>query len=168
MTYLPTMGATDTAAPSFNTTKYPGVCKPTNQATLDLVFELQRQLNRVAQMRGLTKVAVDGDIGPGTVKLFNAVLGSGGTCASIASQIVLFTAQIAAIAASIGAPTTVSSPTPSKPPTFIAPTGLEVVAPKGVTASLSDSLGLPATTIAMLAVGAVGVGYYVTKKKGRK
>jgi hypothetical protein len=167
MTYLPTMGATD-VVPGFNTTGSPGVCKPMNQATLDLVFELQRQLNRVAQLRSLTKIAVDGDIGPATAKLYNAVLGTNVTCSTISGIIVASTAQIKLLADTLGAPAKVSSPAPAKTPSFVSSTtGLEVPAPKPIATSLSDSFGLSTTTIALLAVGAVGAGYYLTKGKKR-
>ena len=66
MTYLPTMG--DLAEPiSFNNTKYPGVCKPTNGTTLQLVYDLQNQCNRIAKMKGGKIIAPDGDIGPATL-----------------------------------------------------------------------------------------------------
>ena len=167
MTYLPSLGASD-AAPSFNTTKYPGICKPENQQTLDMVFELQRQLNRVAQVRGLKKISIDGDIGPGTVGLFNSVLGTSAACDTIGSQIATFTAQVRVLATSLGAPAKVSSPAPAKTPSFVLPSGLEVAAPKGIAASASDSLGLPVPVIAALGLGAIVIGYKMTKKKGRR
>lgn len=168
MTYLPTMGATDMVVPSFNTTKYPGTCKPANAPTLELVYELQRQLNRVAQMRKLTKIAVDGDIGPGTVKLFNAALGTSADCTTIGSQVRAFTAQLGVLAATLGAPAKVPAPAPAKPSTFVDPTtNLDVIAPKGIAASLSDSIGLSTPMIAALGVAAVGVGYYVYKRKAK-
>jgi len=162
--YFP-MGADD--APNFNSTKYPGVCKPTNQATLELVYELQRQLNRIAQMKGLTKIAVDGDIGPGTVRLFNQAIGGSASCQTIASQVSTFTAQLNALAVSLNAPAKVSSPAPAKPPTYVnATTGLEVVAPKGMAASLSDSIGLSTPMLLLLGIAAIGAGYYLTRKPG--
>lgn len=164
MAYFP-MGATD--APSFNTTKYPGVCKPSNTATLELVYDLQRQLNRVAQVRGLTKTAVDGDIGPGTVKLFNAVMKSSMGCAEIGAQITMFTSSVRVLAESLQAPTQVASPTPAKPPSFVSPaTGLDVVAPKPIAGKLSDTFGLSTPVLALLGVAAVGAGYYLYKRKG--
>jgi hypothetical protein len=168
MTYLPTMGAAD-AVPSFNTTKYPGVCKPSNEPTLQLVYDLQNQLNRVAQAKGLTKIGVDGDIGPGTIKLFNAVLGTSANCVTIGATIGAFTAQVTAIANELGAPAKVSGPIPAKAPTIVTATGLEVKGPPPAGSSLVDSvknLGMP--TLLALGVGLGAAAYFMTKKKGRK
>ncbi len=66
-------GLSGTTADNFNSTKYPGTCKPIDAATLAFVMDFQRQLNRVAQKLNFPKIAPDGSIGPATLALFRLV-----------------------------------------------------------------------------------------------
>jgi len=169
MTYFP-MG--DDAVPSFNTTKYPGVCKPSNQATLDLVYSLQNQLNRVAHAKKLTKIAVDGDLGPATVKLLNSALGTSvASCSAITGQIAIMAANARMIADSLGVPASVSGPKPSSPPVLVLPTGEELAAkPRSESAGFSlDALTNMSTPMMIgLAALTVGIGYYLLKSSKKK
>jgi hypothetical protein len=166
--YLPVGASASDMA--FNTTKYPGICKPSNEATLQAVYSLQKELNRVSYAKGIKPpIAVDGDVGPGTVARFNKILGGNADCTDIAREILAHTASLAVLAAALQAPASVPSPIPAKAPTIVLPTGAEIKGPPPTGASALDSiknLGMP--MLLLLGAGAVGVGYYVTRKKGRK
>lgn len=169
-------GSPLTFQPVFNSTKYPGVCKPSNERTLAMFKDLQSQLNRVAQAKGIPKIAVDGDIGPGTIKLMTsaAMIAAGTGCSSVASAAVPFTGAARVIADAAGAPATVVSPAPARPSTLVSATGAEVLAPApGYGGSLVDSWNQLSMPMRIAALGALGgLGYYVykssSKKKGRK
>jgi hypothetical protein len=172
MTYFP-MG--DISTSDFNSTKYPGVCKPSNFATLAVFKELQYQLNRLAQGLNMPKIAVDGDIGPGTIKLVSAIgaqrlLVDASTCVSIATKADTLTSVAKQQATALGVPDKISAPSPPQTPSIITPAG--AIVPQPAAASLSDAfrnMGTP--TLIALGVGVVAVGYVVAKdmkKKGRK
>lgn len=171
MTYLPTMG--DTAEPiTFNSTKYPGICKPSNPTTLHAVYDLQNQCNRIAKMKGGKIIAQDGDIGPGTLaaaRFAEGFLGpvpkSTASCTDLGANIIAFTAALTAKADALGAPAKVSAPVPARAPTLVMPSGLEIKGGPPIGASALDSiknLGMP--MLLVLGAAAIGVGYYVTKK----
>jgi hypothetical protein len=174
MTYLPTMGDTETIA--FNSTKYPGICKPSNQTTLQAVYDLQNQCNRIAKMKGGKIIAQDGDIGPGTLSAARFAAGylgplatrlafSTSNCTDLGANIVAFTDAVRASADALGAPAKVDAPVPARAPMLVMPSGLEVKGGPPIGASALDSiknLGMP--TLIALGVAAVGVGYYVTRK----
>jgi hypothetical protein len=168
MTYFP-MGTID--ASKFNSTKYPGVCKPMDNDTLQVVYDLQNQLNRLAKMKGAALIAVDGDIGPGTVALatklgpwshFASMMEtaapiSTSSCTDVAQNADAIAAGAKSQADSLGAPEKVSGPAPAKPPTIITPSGQEVKGPAPAGASLLDSFkNLDTTT--MLVLGGILVG----------
>lgn len=172
MTYFP-MGTID--ASNFNSTKYPGVCKPMNVDTLNQVVDMQQQLNRVAQQKGVAKIAPDGDIGPATVALVNKVkeivldlTTPSSTCSQVASNADLIANNARMFADTAGVPATVAAPAPPKPPSFITPAGGEISVPGagGASASLLD--GMSTTTMILLGVAVVGAGYFLTTKKGRR
>jgi len=177
MTYLPTMGSID--ASNFNSTKYPGICKPTNRPTLDSIVEMQNQLNRVAQKLYVTKIAPDGDVGPATVGLFGKVrkiapvLAPMSNCIDVAQNADLIADAARAFANMAGVPATVSAPKPSRPPSFLnAATGADIAVPNaggGGGASLTDAFkGMSTTTMAVLGAVAVAVGYFLTRGKMKK
>lgn len=169
MTYFP-MGEIDTA--KFNSTKYPGTCKPMDFDTLNIVREMQGQLNRLAKARGRTLIAVDGDVGPGTVAAVRAAAGDlsplqfdTSSCMAVATRSLDIGMRAKTVADGLGAPAKVPSPIPPKAPSIVTITGAEIKAPPMAGASLIDSvknLGMP--MLLLLGVGVVGVGYYVTKK----
>lgn len=172
MTYFPTpamMGTID--ASNFNSTKYPGICKPMNRETLDQVVEMQNQLNRVAQNKGLPKIAPDGDVGPGTVGLVNKVkeivldlATNTSTCMGVAMNADLIASNAKMFADTAGVSATVSAPIPPRPPSFIAPTGVEIAAP-GAAASAAG--GMSTTTMLLIGAVIIGAGYFLSKK-GRR
>jgi len=159
----------------WNSTKYAGVCKPSDYATLAKFKELQRQLNRVAQLKGYTKIAVDGDLGTDTVALAAQVLGGTYTCSLLAGTISSFTASVKTIADAAGVPATVSGPAPVKPPSIITPAGVEKLAPPGADTSMGasiydawDKLGTPGKLAAVGILGGIGYFAFVKKRKGRR
>ena len=168
MTYFP-MG--DDAVPSFNSTKYPGICKPSNQETLDLVYDLQGQLNRIAHMRKTSKIAVDGDIGPATIKMMAAQLGLNAsiiTCDYVSTRLVGFIASAKRIADALKAPPSVPGPKPASPPVLVLPTGEELAArPPAESAGFSLAALTNMSTPMMIGLAAltVGIVYYLLKKK---
>jgi hypothetical protein len=164
MAYFP-MGAIESS--DFNSSRFPGVCKPTNKPTLDLFLALQDQLNRVLFAKKAPLIAVDGDIGPGTVKAVSAVLGMSATCAVVASKADVLASQVQTLANGLGAPAHVDGPKPARPPSIIdTATGAELAVPgAGAGASLTSAFaGMSTTTMLMLGAAVVGVGYYLTRK----
>ncbi len=183
MAYLEALGAL--AAGDWNTTKYPGTCKPTNFTSLGIARELQTQLNRLAQALGLPKIAVDGDIGPGTMTLLKRVqakgLVSGGdpvkaillntyaNCSSVASLAPSLTLAAQRFADDASVPPRVTQPPPPKPVTIVMPSGAEVTAPPEYQSSGIGpiSLGGGNTPLLLLALGGVGLFMYYEKGKGK-
>lgn len=152
-----------------------GICKAANITALNYVKELQRQLNRVAQVKGFAKVGVDGEVGPGTLSLFTkvqtaagtgagAILGTPSSCMGVAPDADVLSAQVAAYANSIGAPAIASAAFTGHAPTIVRPNGQEVAA-----AGLFDTFDrLPALEkFAVLGVFG-GIGYMLMAGKRRK
>src|SRR5262245_6418938 len=143
----------DVATDSFNSTKYPGVCKPSTVATLAVFKRLQAQLNRVASVKGIATIAVDGDVGAGTVGLYASLksalisyassskdisfafagvaqlTAAGGSCTSIASVADVIADVADAYADSLGASASPPAPKPIAPPTLVSKTGVETAPP---------------------------------------
>ena len=188
-----TLGSIDSS--SFNSTKYPGVCKPSTTATLAAFRNLQTQLNRVAQAKSLPKIAVDGDIGPGTLNLAAYVkgvaaadaTGSGDTadaasslvavidtssCTALASRADDVAANAQFYANALGVPASVPAPVNTKPTTLVSSTGQETQISGSVQNTVSSaaaSFGALGGLEQVLVVGAVGVaGYIVLGGKKRK
>lgn len=166
-------GGTTTSAADF--TQVAGVCKPKNFPALAAVRAFQGQLNRVAQVKGLSKTTVDGAIGPGTLALFRqvqsaskgSVMGDPSTCMGVAPDVDVLGAQIKDFADTLGAPATVSGPLSLKPPTILTASGKTVVAPNsGIAASLASMSGVEKLAIAGVA-GAIGYLLLTTKKRRR-
>lgn len=95
------------------------VCKPTDLATLDKFKQLQSQLNRVANGKGLGTITVDGDLGPATVALYNKVVPAASQVSSCAELAQMATgvalAAVTAIANALGYPPPPAPAQPSKP-----------------------------------------------------
>jgi hypothetical protein len=189
MGYIP-MGDLD--ASDWNSTKYPGVCKPTNFGALAKFKELQTQLNRVAQAKGLGKIGVDGDIGAGTVNLLRSIVtasaadrgaSSTGTyatvvysfassmatsCSSIAAKADVLAAALKNYANALGVSSAVSSPAPPKPSSIITSSG-EVTAPPEYQGSGSGPIGAMTAgqkVFAGLALGGLAYAMLGKKKRG--
>lgn len=144
------MGAV--ALTDFNSTKYPGICNPSNFETLDKFKELQRQANRLAQARGIAKIAVDGSIGPGTIGIMKQLLpGSGMTCNDIAIGAEAFTAQLRILADQAGVSKTVSGPTPVTPPKIVTQAGVDLPAPSGMFGEMSTGVKVAAAGLLVVA-----------------
>ncbi len=170
--YLSVMGAID--ASKFVVTS--GVAKPKDFPTLYIFQEMQHQLDRVAQAKNIAKIAPDGDIGPATLRLVAAagpfMMVDASSVASVAANADQILTLAKAKADGLGAPEKVTTPVVIKQPSISTPTGpvaAPPMPPVGAGASVMDtfkSLG----TVGMLAGGAaiIGVGYYLTKKKGRR
>lgn len=157
-------------ASDFNSTRVPGTCKPTNFPTLEKFKELQRQLNRVAKVKKLSPIAVDGDIGPGTVSLFNKVVGASVNCSALAVIAEAQAQMFKTLADQAGAPANVATPKPASTPSIVAPTGALV--PQPASASMLDSfksIGLSNTHLMVLAgVGGLIAFKVMKKKRGRR
>jgi hypothetical protein len=160
-----TVTGTSTSAADFTTTAA-GVCKPQNFPALKAVQEFQRQLNRVAQVKGFTKVAPDGSVGPATMTLFaqvqNAssglVMGSQGSCMGVAPDVDVLAVQVQGFADSLGAPAQVSSPSPATHPTIVTKSNKEIEAPQDLLANVST-----VEKLALLGVaGAIGYLIYTS------
>lgn len=154
---------------TFNSTKFPGICKPMDKATLDVVVIFQNNLNRVAQMKGFSKIAPDGDIGPATLALFRSVqaasggsvAGNGSSCVGIGPDLNDINRQVAALADSLGAPAKVSGPAPIAPPSFVTPTGQTVAVPNAGAGSIFDVVKNMSTPMKLTLAGlGVGIGYF--------
>jgi hypothetical protein len=71
-----------------------GVCKPTSSATKSRFVDLQKQVNRVLKMQRKSAIAVDGLIGPNTVKAVNSALSAYyKSCSGVANSVLTITAQ---------------------------------------------------------------------------
>ncbi len=187
MAYLQ-LGSIDPS--NFNSTKYPGICKPSNTTTLAAFKNLQAQLNRVAQAIGASKVTVDGDLGPGTLSLLSAVaanLSQGGVSVDPARNILIQAGAYSCVDAAQNADTLgnaaqgvadqmgVSSKIsqPSGGSSLVSATGIEsrVTTPTPASASIVDALGLSgmdSTTMLLLLGGLGAVVYFTGPKKGRR
>ena len=146
------MGTID--ASNFNTTRYPGTCKPTNKATLEEFAELQKQINRVSVIRGFPLIPVDGDIGPGTVAALVRIgaTNAGRPCSEIAADADLYAIQAQTMADDLDAPSSVESPQPAKPPSYINP-----VTNQEVYTSVGGMFGGISTPV-VVAIGAAVLG----------
>lgn len=155
-------------ASDFNCTRYPGVCKPTNANALAITQECQRQLNRVAQAKGLAKITVDGDVGPKMLALAKSAMGVTGGVKELALGVDSLSVMAATVATSNNVPATVSQPKPIVQPSYIppgAPAPIPVAAAGGIIPPL---FGLSSTNTLIL-VGAVGlIAYKKFSKKGRR
>ncbi len=167
---------TTTTAADFDAKRIPGTCKPRSFAVLSLVQEFQRQLNRVAHQRtpNLSKIEVDGDIGPGTLKLLDQVqrvsngrvMGTATSCINVAADVDVLMPQVRDYANSLGAPARVPDPVSLKTPTIVAPDGSLKAAPgAGIFASVG---ALPTPHKFVLAASVGGIIYVIATSKRRR
>ncbi len=165
-------GGTSTTTADFSSVF--GVCKPKNFPALNAVRAFQNQLNRVAHVKNMGKVAVDGAVGPATLALFRlvqsaaagGVMGDPSTCMGIAPDVDVLAAQIQAYADTLGAPAEVSGPVSIKAPTIVTKSGKTVVAPDaGVLGSLATLSSVEKIALVGLAGG---IGYMLVKRSKRR
>ena len=168
-----TSTGTTTSASDF--TSVNGVCKPMNLPALATAMAFQGQLNRVAQIKGFTKVGVDGAIGPATLALFKkvqaaapagSIMGDAGSCMTVAPDVDVLGQQVQSFADTLGAPTTVSGPSLSlSVPTITTKSGATVVAPNaGILGSLATLSPVEKLALAGLAGG---IGYVLWTKHSK-
>ncbi len=160
----------DVVEADFNSTKYPGICKPANFATLDKFKELQRQANRYAAAKGIPdRVTVDGDIGPKLIALIAKATGQSPlTCTALALQAEERTAEMKAFADAKGVAEKVAGPVSFKPSTIVTADGKETMVEPDF---LRELIGRPLSQtekIGLLAVGGGVVYMLLTKKKRRR
>jgi len=182
---LTTSGGGSVSASDFNCTKVPGVCRPMNVPALNAVQALQMALDRVADVKGFSKIAVDGDIGPATVALLNQVAAtsssapvSGGAVPSapsplaLASMLDTVTTQANTYATGIGAPGTVSTPAAGKPATLATRSGQTMKAPAPNQAAAGGNLGALGTSLSttslMIGGGLIAAFMFLGKPKGAR
>lgn len=171
----------DVSSDNFNSTKYPGIVKPSNTSTLATFKRCQTQMNRVAAAKGFKTIAADGDIGPGTVSLFELVkahigqyalanndvaaavkINSASGAVGIASVADVIANEADSYADSLGAAANPPAPQPTKPPTLVDAKGFEKPAPAG--ANLLSAFESMPTTYKVVAVAILGgIGFFVYK-----
>jgi hypothetical protein len=165
----------DLSPADWNSSKYPGVCKPTNFTSLAAFKDLQTQLNRLAQAQGLSKIPVDGDIGPATLKLisqlkpfpFASFMSPAATCATVAANATNITTVAKTTADAASVPATVSQPAPSKPITIITPAGQEVTAPASM--QQAGIMGMfPGLDSPLLLLLGGGLLFYLLTERGKR
>lgn len=186
MAYLQ-LGAVD--ASNFNSTSYPGICKPSNLATLAIFKNLQAQLNRVAQGLGLDKITVDGDIGNAVLLLLSQIsanLSQGGVSVDPARNILMQAGAYGVVDAASNAdtlagaaqgvadqmtvPPSISQPTSGSGSTLVSSAGAvtHVSTPTPAQASLLDSLSDLSTPELLGIAGGLGLlAYFASKKPAR-
>jgi len=166
------------------------VCKPANYSTQATFREMQAQLNRCAQAFGVPKIAVDGDIGTGTLTLLSRLASkmsdtnamevalaneASNDCSTVASraETVLFFAKT--VANGKGAPATVASGGGSSSGGSSGNTGIVPPPITGGTSLPGAGGGIAASLSAMstiekagLAVGALALGMALFGKKKRR
>lgn len=100
-----------------------GVARPKNSQALSVFQDLQVQTNRIAAINGITRVAVDGVIGPATMNAVKAVAGrlfytpaaSFRTVDDVAASADVTAAVFKARADNLGAPISSGTPAPGTP-----------------------------------------------------
>lgn len=166
-------GGTSTTVSDF--TSVGGVCKPKNLPALAAARAFQSQLNRVAQVKGWSKIATDGSIGPATLTLFRKIQSAAGagtiggdasSCLYIAADSDVLAAQVQAYADSIKAPATVSAAMSLSPPSILTKSGKTVIVPDGgIAASLATLSGIEKIAL----VGVVGgIGYLLLHRRKKR
>lgn len=152
-----------------------GACKPMNFPALAAVREFQRQLNRVAQVKGFGKIASDGAVGAGTLALFRrvqsasagSVMGDPSTCMGVAPDVDVLASQVRDMANALGAPATVPGPLSLSVPTIVTKSNKTMVAPDvPILGALSAMSGVEKLAIAGVA-GAIGYVVFIKRKRRR-
>jgi hypothetical protein len=165
-------GGTSTSAADF--TNIAGVCKPKNFPALAAAREFQRQMNRVAQVKGFSKISSDGAIGPATLALLRrvqavasgGVMGDASACTGVAPDVDILGGQVKALADSLGAPATVSEPLALALPTIVTKSNKTVLAPDaGILGELATMSSIE--KLALLGL-AGGLGYLLLGMKKRR
>lgn len=167
-------GGTSTSVADFVSTG--GSCKPRNIPALNAVRELQRQLNRVADVKGFGLVSVDGSIGPATLALFRrvqaasagSVMGDASSCITVAADSDVIAAQVKNLADAMGADEHVADPITLNVATVVTKSGKTLAAPdQGILGALAM---LSPFEKAALAATAGGIAYllFTLPAKGRR
>lgn len=168
MSIIKMSGDDATSTIAYNATKFPGTAYATNKFTLDVFFDLQRQLNRVAYMRKLPTIAEDGLIGGATLVSLKAIIGVTETVSGAAANAALYRGVAKVMATTMSAPLKPPSPPPAAPPAMYnaATNAVIPTRPAGAGASILDTVkNLPPAAMVAIALGAVAAGYYLTKPK---
>jgi hypothetical protein len=177
------LGATEegfcsTSNPQGSCKPLAGVCKPMTTEALSQFKDLQNQLNRVAQVKGYSKIWVDGRIGKDTLALYNKVQALGlvflsryGTCDELSSATLRgVTIPLARRAADdLGAPATVAGRALARPSSADPSGGMPKDPPAlAITDQIFNMISSPMGLL--IAVG-LGYGAYRLvkgKKKGKR
>lgn len=158
-----------------------GVCVPQTKAASIAAQNLQIQMNRIAKAQAFPPIVTDGQIGPHTIALLNAIstmtpgtVGTFSSCTQISTICNSLTASVQGVADSINAP----SASAAAPGTqsqgnavLIAPSGKVFSAPVVDSTSILDSIGLGnlSTTEQLALAGiALGIGYFLFKGSKKK
>lgn len=177
----------DVASDQFNSTKYPGICKPSTASALAIFKRLQTQLNRVAYAKGIATISVDGDLGGGTLGLFAKVkptivqylIGDGNpiiaglvgaadtsNCSAVASMADVIANAADACATALKSPSSPPAPKPTKQPMLVLADGTEKAPPVGSNLLAAFESAPNYQKFALLGVLG-GAAFFVIKKKRR-
>lgn len=178
------IGGQDTGVPTAPTSAWKnvnGICYGQTTDFLGTIKSLQRQLNRVADAKGIALIGVDGSVGPATLALMSQVGGMGAyaqvatgtpsSCSTVCSGIYAYIAATQSFADGLGASSSVSSPAPATTPSWFDP-AKQAVVPQPVTASVGDLFANLSSTTQMAVMGGAGLlawwAYNDSKKSRRK
>lgn len=182
------IGMGDVASSGFNSTKYPGICKPSTDAVRQTFRRMQTQLNRVAAAKSIPTTAIDGDIGPGTLSIFGklqpdlithatknmdlAAAAKIGTtvpssCSSVASIADVIANVADSLASELKAPSSPPAPKPIAPPMLVMPDGTEKTPSK--VADIIGTFQSASPVTQMAGIGIVGgILYFAFMRKRTK
>jgi hypothetical protein len=139
--------------------------------------DLQAQLNRIAAVKGFSRISVDGYIGPGTLSLYKKATGITIGSVNTMAQFLLapgsgVTAKVRSIADAAKAPSSVSSaPGRGRPATVAAGGQVDnsgATEPGFIERIMVGDIGAFVSPVGIAVVGVVGVGVFFLAKRKRK
>lgn len=149
-------------------TNVSGVCRPGNKPALDAFKALQSQLNRAAVVLKLSKVDVDGRIGPKTVELYTKVVGPGMYACDMLAVVTTTGASVSmakAAADKLNAPAVVPPPITSRPSTVAADGSIKDPPLLGIT---DMAFSLVSSPFGLLIAAGLAFGAYKLATSGKK
>ncbi len=173
---IQTSASGDTAITAADFAQSGGVCKPRNLVALNYTKELQKQLNRVAHVKGFSKISVDGSIGPATQSLLKKVqavapqvMGTPASCIGVAADADVIGDQVREVANALAAPATVPGPLLGSGASQLALPNGKVGTVTGTGDGVMGAFTSLGETEKIVMVGLVGgIGYMLWKGKKRR
>lgn len=157
-----------------------GRAKPMTDAAFAAFKSLQAQLNRMAAAKKKAKIHVDGQIGPATLALYNAVSGPAtlDQLAALTLASSTLVSKLSSVATSLGVPSVVAAATvtpvsqPAPPPShgpggeFIPPEGPGMVTAAFESLLAGDVIGFVTNPVGIALSGGIGfVAFKILSKK---